>query len=159
MTADLPGDAYAGAVSRLAAYVVDVVALSVLFTAATVVTAFLVSLVTGRELDVDLSQNVAAVGSALWWFAYFGASWAFAGRTIGMGVLGIKVAQPDGDRASVVRSIVRALVFPLSFAVCGLGFLGILFHPQRRALHDLIARTAVVYSAPSPRAARRRRPA
>jgi uncharacterized RDD family membrane protein YckC len=156
MTADLPGDAYAGAVSRLAAYVVDAVALSVLFSGATVVTAFLVSLVTGSELDLEVSQGLAAVGSGLWWFGYFGASWAFAGRTIGMGLLGIKVAQPDGERASVVRSIVRALALPLSFALCGLGFLGILFHPQRRALHDLIARTAVVYSAPSPRAARRR---
>lgn len=156
MTADLPGDAYAGAVSRLAAYVVDGVALSVLFSAGTVVTAFLVSLITGSEPDLEVSQSLAAVGSALWWFGYFGASWAFAGRTIGMGLLGIKVVQPDGGRASAARSIVRALALPLSFALCGLGFLGILFHPQRRALHDLIARTAVVYSAPSPRSVRRR---
>ena len=40
----------------------------------------------------------------------------------------------------------RALVFPLSFLLVGLGFLGILVQRERRALHDLIAGTAVVYS-------------
>jgi hypothetical protein len=37
-------------------------------------------------------------------------------------------------------------VFPLSFLLFGLGFLGILVQRERRALHDLIAGTAVVYS-------------
>jgi uncharacterized RDD family membrane protein YckC len=44
------------------------------------------------------------------------------------------------------RGIVRALVFPLSFLLCGLGFLGILVQREHRALHDLIAGTAVVYA-------------
>jgi uncharacterized RDD family membrane protein YckC len=42
--------------------------------------------------------------------------------------------------------VLRALVFPLSFLLLGLGFLGILVQRERRALHDLIAGTAVVYS-------------
>jgi hypothetical protein len=37
-------------------------------------------------------------------------------------------------------------VFPLSFLLFGLGFLGILVQREHRALHDLIAGTAVVYS-------------
>ena len=40
----------------------------------------------------------------------------------------------------------RALVFPLSFLLFGLGFLGILVAREHRALHDVIAGTAVVYS-------------
>jgi uncharacterized RDD family membrane protein YckC len=36
------------------------------------------------------------------------------------------------------------VVFPLSFLLCGLGFLGILVQREHRALHDLIAGTAVV---------------
>jgi uncharacterized RDD family membrane protein YckC len=39
---------------------------------------------------------------------------------------------------------VRALAFPLSFLLCGLGFTGIFLQRNRRALHDLIAGTAVV---------------
>jgi uncharacterized RDD family membrane protein YckC len=41
---------------------------------------------------------------------------------------------------------VRTLAFPLSFLLLGLGFLGILFGRDRRALHDVIAGTAVVYA-------------
>ena len=39
-----------------------------------------------------------------------------------------------------------SLVFPLSIIVCGLGFVGILVQRDRRALHDLLAGTAVIYS-------------
>lgn len=63
-----------------------------------------------------------------------------------MALLGLRVVRPDGTKASVTSAAVRALTFPLSVALFGLGFLGILFHTQRRALHDLIAGTAVVYS-------------
>ena len=37
-------------------------------------------------------------------------------------------------------------MFPLSFLFFGLGFLGILVQREHRALHDLIAGTAVIYS-------------
>ena len=40
----------------------------------------------------------------------------------------------------------RTLVFPLSFLLLGLGFIGNLFGRDRRALHDSIAGTAVVYA-------------
>ena len=41
--------------------------------------------------------------------------------------------------------MIRTLAFPLSFLLLGLGFTGILFQRDRRALHDMIAGTAVVY--------------
>jgi uncharacterized RDD family membrane protein YckC len=43
------------------------------------------------------------------------------------------------------RGLLRTLAFPLSFLLLGLGFLGILLGRDRRALHDVIADTAVVY--------------
>jgi uncharacterized RDD family membrane protein YckC len=63
-----------------------------------------------------------------------------------MAVLGVQVVRADGAVAEPRRGVVRALVFPLSFLLFGLGFLGILVQRERRALHDLIAGTAVVYS-------------
>jgi uncharacterized RDD family membrane protein YckC len=42
--------------------------------------------------------------------------------------------------------VVRALAFPLSIILFGLGFAGILLQREHRALHDLIAGTAVVYA-------------
>ena len=41
---------------------------------------------------------------------------------------------------------VRVLAFPLSFLVFCVGFVLIVLRRDRRALHDVIARTAVIYS-------------
>src|SRR5262249_14595033 len=59
---------------------------------------------------------------------------------------GVQVLTDDGYDVSPRRAIVRTLVFPLSFLILGLGFLGILLGDQRRALHDVIAGTVVVYA-------------
>ena len=52
----------------------------------------------------------------------------------------------DGSVLEPRRGVVRALVFPLSFLLFGLGFLGILVQREHRALHDLIAGTVVIYA-------------
>jgi uncharacterized RDD family membrane protein YckC len=43
------------------------------------------------------------------------------------------------------QPLIRVLVYPLSFLVLGLGLLGVVFNPQRRAWHDRLAKTTVVY--------------
>jgi hypothetical protein len=74
-----------------------------------------------------------------WEFFYFGYSWAASGRTFGMAVLGVRVVRADGEALHPWRGAARAAVFPLSFLLFGLGFLGILVQREHRALHDLIA--------------------
>jgi uncharacterized RDD family membrane protein YckC len=81
-----------------------------------------------------------------WEFFYFGYSWAASGRTFGMAALGVRVVRADGGALDPWRGAVRALVFPLSFLFFGLGFLGILVQREHRALHDLIAGSAVIYA-------------
>jgi uncharacterized RDD family membrane protein YckC len=137
--------ACAGAVTRLTAHVVDLAVLSVVSTVGAVAATFLVAVVTGHQLGVAGDRELAGAALVLWWVAYFGGSWALAGRTPGMALLGLRVVRPDGARAGLRPSLVRALTFPLSVALLGLGFVGILVHPQRRALHDLLAGTVVVY--------------
>jgi uncharacterized RDD family membrane protein YckC len=58
---------------------------------------------------------------------------------------GIKVVTRQGQPLSPVAALVRVLAFPLSFLLFGLGFVGIVVGRERRALHDVIARSAVVY--------------
>jgi uncharacterized RDD family membrane protein YckC len=141
-----PSAGYAGAVSRLAAYVVDVVSISALFSGGAAAAAFLVRVITGRHLGLDSDRDVAGAALAIWWFTYFAASWATTGMTPGMALLGGRVVRTDGSPAGARHAVVRTLALPLSVAFFGLGFLGILLHSQRRALHDLIAGTAVTYA-------------
>jgi uncharacterized RDD family membrane protein YckC len=137
---------YAGSVSRFAAYAIDLAVSSAVFSLALAAISYGVHVVTGHEVSWNRSTPVVAILFVLWQFVYFGYSWAVAGRTFGMAVLGIRVVRADGSVVAPRQGVVRALVFPLSFLLFGLGFLGILVQREHRALHDLIAGTAVVYS-------------
>jgi uncharacterized RDD family membrane protein YckC len=137
---------YAGAVSRFAAYAIDLAVSTAVFTLGLAAISYGVQIVTGHEVSWNRSNAVVAVLFVGWQFLYFGYSWAVSGRTFGMAMLGIRVVRADGTALEPRRGIVRALVFPLSFLLCGLGFLGILVQREHRALHDLIAGSAVIYA-------------
>jgi uncharacterized RDD family membrane protein YckC len=129
---------YAGSVSRFLAYVIDLVVSSGLFALGLAATSFVAEVVTGHSVTWSRSNVAVAI--------IFGYSWAASGRTLGMAVLGLRVVRADGAGLDPWRGAVRALVFPLSFLFFGLGFLGILVQGEHRALHDLIAGSAVIYS-------------
>ena len=137
---------YAGAVSRFVAYAIDLAISTAVFTLALAGVSYVVKIVSGEQVSWNRQNILVVVLYVAWEFFYFGYSWAVSGRTLGMAVLGERVVRADGATAEPRRGVVRALVFPLSFLLFGLGFLGILVQRERRALHDLIAGTAVVYS-------------
>jgi uncharacterized RDD family membrane protein YckC len=68
---------------------------------------------------------------------------ATAGQTIGKLALGIRVVGLDGERLTVGQAFLRWLGYAVSFATLGLGFLMAGLRRDKRALHDLIAGTAV----------------
>ena len=137
---------YAGSVSRFLAYAIDLLASTGVFTLALAAISYVVQIVTGNQVSWNRQNIVVVIFYVAWEFFYFGYSWAVSGRTFGMAVLGVRVVRADGAVAEPRRGVVRALVFPLSFLLLGLGFLGILVQRERRALHDLIAGTAVIYA-------------
>ena len=137
---------YAGAVSRFLAYAIDLAVSTGVFVLALAGIAFVVQIVTGKQVSWDRQDIAVVVTFVAWQFFYFGYSWAMNGKTAGMAVLGVRVVRADGLAIDPWRGWLRSLVFPLSFLLFGLGFLGILVQRERRALHDLIAGTAVVYA-------------
>jgi uncharacterized RDD family membrane protein YckC len=137
---------YAGSVSRFTAFAIDLTVSSAVFALALAAISYGVHVVTGNNVSWNRSNIVVAVIFVLWEFVYFGYSWAVSGRTFGMAALGIRVVGADGSVLEPRRGVIRALVFPLSFLLFGLGFLGILVQREHRALHDLIAGSAVIYS-------------
>ena len=137
---------YAGAVSRLVAFAADAGASWGLFTLGAAALSFSIQLVTGGHFTLTHHQVAALVVLVIWEFLYFAYQWTLGGKTIGMAVLGIRVVRMDGTPIGWRQAVVRTLALPLSFLVLGLGFLGILTNRDRYALHDRIARTAVVYS-------------
>lgn len=137
---------YAGGVTRLVSFAADVGASWGLFTLGAAAIAFSVQLVTGQKFSLTNYQLASLIAAVVWEFLYFAYQWALSGRTIGMAVFGIRVVAADGTTIGTRQAVIRTLALPLSFLLLGLGFLGILTNRHRRALHDRLAGTAVVYS-------------
>ena len=137
---------YAGFASRFAAFAADVgISLGVFLLALAAVT-FAARVLTGKDIAWNRGDVWVVIAYAAWEFIYFAYSWAASGRTAGMALCGVRVVRADGTGASARRAVARTLAFPLSFLFLGLGFTGILLGGRRRALHDVIAGTAVIYS-------------
>jgi uncharacterized RDD family membrane protein YckC len=146
---------YAGIATRLAAFVIDLVVILVLFDILGTTVQFVVSTVTGSNWQVSNSPFGGALSLGIWAFLYCTYPVAAGGRTLGMAIAGLRVVRPDGSRVGWSGAVVRILALPLSFLTLGVGFLLIILRQDRRALQDLIAGTAVVYAWDA-RAARRR---
>jgi uncharacterized RDD family membrane protein YckC len=137
---------YAGFASRFIAFGFDCVLSIGLFELVLAASSYAASVLTGTSIHWSKGDQWVIPAFFIWEFLYFAHFWATSGRTPGMIVLGIRVVGQDGNRVGTRRGLVRTLAFPLSLLLLGLGFLGILFRPDRRALHDVIAGTAVVYA-------------
>lgn len=137
---------YAGFVSRFLAFVVDLIVLTGIFMLVLAAINFAASILTGRNIDFNRGDTWVVIAYLVWGFVYFAHFWGLNGRSPGGALFGLQVLTDDGDDVSGRRAIGRTLAFPLSFLIIGLGFLGILLGDQRRALHDVIAGTVVVYS-------------
>ena len=136
---------YAGALSRLLAYIVDA---TVSFSGFGLLAGFIVTAInTVFGIDVEWDWRTGALGLLLfsiWLFLYFWVGVAVAGRTLGMSIVGIKVVTYEGRPISPGRAAIRALVLPISITSV-VGLAGIAIDPRHRSLHDLAARTSVVY--------------
>ena len=142
---DLQGD-HAGFASRFIAFVVDCVLSIAVFELVIAAISFAASVLTGTSIHWNKGNLWVVLAFFAWEFVYYAYSWTASGKTPGMMLLGVQVVGQDGSQVGTKRGLVRTLAFPLSFLLLGLGFLGILLGRDRRALHDVIAGTAVVYA-------------
>ncbi len=136
---------YAGAASRAVAGLLDVAAVMGLYTLGYSGLLFLDKTFFGDRFDLSKSSLLGVITLVLWAFLYFYVSLAVAGRTVGKGVVGLRVLTTSGGVISGRSAFVRTLALGLSFLILFLGFLGIVFGRRHRALHDVIAHTCVVY--------------
>ena len=136
---------HAGFASRFIAFIFDCVVSIGVFMLVLSAASFAASVLTGSSIHWSRDNTWVVVAFFAWEFLYYAYFWTSSGKTPGMFLLGVQVVGQDGTRAGTRRGLIRTAAFPLSFILLGLGFLGILVGRDRRALHDVIADTAVVY--------------
>lgn len=81
---------------------------------------------------------------------YFFLTVGIAGQTLGKALMGIRIVDAGGGRLSLARSLIRTFAYLVSLIPLLMGFLWILIDRDRRAWHDLISGSRVVYEPRSP---------
>jgi uncharacterized RDD family membrane protein YckC len=137
---------HAGFASRFIAFLFDCAISIGVFLLTLGAASFAASVLTGSSIHWSRENTWVVVAFFAWEFFYYAYFWTASGKTLGMVLLGVQVVGQDGSIVGTRRGLLRTLAFPLSFILLGLGFLGILLGRDRRALHDVIAGTAVVYA-------------
>lgn len=134
---------------RLAAWLVDVVCLSLVTIALTF--AALTTVYLGGQLGGEINDRVIALGGytsgaivSLSGVVYFTLFIGSCGQTPGKMLCRLKVIRVNGQKMTYGRALFRSQVWMLSLLPVGLGFLMIACTRQKRALHDILAGTSVI---------------
>lgn len=132
----------AGVVTRLAAGVVDVLLVAVALAGSYAAWAALRFVLEPREFRMpDPSLLWVVISFFAYLVPYLTVTWWMAGRSIGDHVWGIRVTTRQGEQLGLVRAFARAVMcaaFPVGLLWCAID-------RDRRALHDLVLRTSVIY--------------
>jgi uncharacterized RDD family membrane protein YckC len=137
---------YAGIVTRFASFVVDIVTLALVFAIGGTVLEYVLTALLRHTVELRDDPIATYIAFGAWAFLYFAYPLGLSGRTFGMALGGIRVVRADGHELGTRRAVVRVLALPLSFLLFCFGFILIVLRADRRALHDLIAGSAVVYA-------------
>jgi uncharacterized RDD family membrane protein YckC len=139
---------YAGFVSRLFAFVLDVIILVIAMTLITWLITFInllfsFEIVLGKDLLAFVVMTLLTFGVYIGYPVLF---WTLTGQTPGMTVMGLRVVTTDGHYLSLGRSIRRLIGYVIAAMPLFLGFLWILVDDRRQGWHDKVAGTCVVYT-------------
>ncbi len=77
-------------------------------------------------------------------FFYFGVLQGYWQGTLGKKALGLRLVRTDLSRVDVPQTVVRYLMSIVSGIALGLGYLWVVFDPEKRAWHDRVAGTRVI---------------
>ena len=135
----------AGFFSRLLAFVIDLI-VALALAGGTIAIATLIQGTFEDFVDTSISlQTIAVAASPFILGGYFVLLWAMSGRTIGKWVMGLRLVSTDGTNPTIWQSIVRVIGYLLSALALYIGYLWVFVDGNRRAWHDHLARTLVVY--------------
>jgi uncharacterized RDD family membrane protein YckC len=142
---------YAGFVSRLFAFVLDVIILVVAISLITWLITFLdvlfnLEIIMGADLIRFIATTLLTLVVYVGYPLFF---WTFIGKTPGMLLMGLRVVTTDGQYLSLGRSARRLIGYAIAAIPFFLGFFWILIDDRRQGWHDKIAGTCVVYDWPA----------
>jgi uncharacterized RDD family membrane protein YckC len=152
---------YAGFISRLLAFILDAIIISVSLIATSWFLSVTATMLQFRTLlgfsfrsipgfqafvDTLFGPSLVSVLSFLFVLGYHVFFLMFAGQTPGKALLGLRVVPLRGGKITWLQALVRFLAYIPSALLVLLGFVWILVDDRRQGWHDKLARTCVIYT-------------
>lgn len=139
---------YAGFVSRLLAYAVDIIIIVVSLIFAgwlvnTVSNLFTLGII--DSIAIEHKILVTTIATMIFSATYFILFWTLVGRTPGKFLMGLRVISRNGRPITFWQALRRYLGYYLSALALYAGFLWVLIDNRRQGWHDKLANTFVVY--------------
>ena len=141
LTNVLPSPIHASLGNRFAAGLVDLICALVLM--------FLIGLVSGETLintesglSVEL-HGLSAIVFMIMWIAVFPVVEGITGKTIGKKIIGIEVAGKNGERGTLMQSLVRHIFDIIDYCLL-IGLIVASFNKDKQRIGDLVANTIVI---------------
>ena len=140
-----------GLLRRLAAMLYDTVLVLALVVVAFTLVYLPVAMGFGLE---NLQEHPLFRAFMTLWMLFVGVGfhiwfWTHGGQTLGMRAWRLRLFSEDGGPVSLKQALTRYGVAILSWLALGLGFLWILFDPQKRAWHDIASHTRMLLVDPN----------
>jgi uncharacterized RDD family membrane protein YckC len=92
-----------------------------------------------------ITWGVAFLSSVIFFGLYVSICWTLIDRTIGQAFIGLRVLRTNGEKLTFRRAIRRAVGYFLAAIPLFFGFIWILVDDRRQGWHDKLADTVVVY--------------
>jgi uncharacterized RDD family membrane protein YckC len=156
---------YSGFISRLIAFSIDTVFISIVVLIATWFIGSLMDMLQVAPILEFISEQFPQVDSLintkinplikpisagfiifLFTIFYHVLLWFFTGQTIGKALMGLRIVPLGGGRIPLWRAFLRYFSYYLSGLMLGIGFFWIIFDNRRMGWHDKLARTCVLYT-------------
>lgn len=138
---------------RLGAFAIDMFIVAAIFMAGTVLFGPLLAKFGWIDPDQELMLELDFSNwySVILLAVYFSLShWLGKGRTLGKRFLSLRVVSLRHEELHFWHCVERALGYGASALEAGMGFLQVMWKPDRRATHDRIADTIVIDERPIP---------
>lgn len=139
----------AGFISRLIAFTIDLAIIVALGSTMTFVAQFIGSTL-GMSSKTLLVLGLLTTGTTLIFQTLYAVLLtSYGGQTVGKRIMGLRVVRPDGRRVELRWAIKRYIGYFISLPFFW-GYLLVLVNARRRAFHDKLADTVVIYFMPAP---------
>lgn len=128
---------YAGFGIRLAAYIIDAIIIGI-------IVGLLRTL--GQAIGSDTLATLGSGVGSLIGIIYYVYFWGARGQTPGKQILGLRVVGRDGGTGGIGygAAFLRWIGYLISAAILFIGFLWIIWDPEKQGWHDKIAGTHVI---------------